>query len=346
MKALVHTKPYEFEYADVADPEPGPQDVLVRVAYVGICGSDLHGYTGESGRRIPPIIMGHEASGWIEAVGTDVPDRPELRPGARACFDSTVYCNACDACQAGRFNRCINRQVLGVSVPGMKRQGCMAELVCLPWWTIVPMPEPLSFERAALIEPVAIAAHAVTIGQVKEGNIVLVIGAGTIGLFLLQVARLAGARRVLVSDPIRSRRFLAAQLGAEVTIDPLEENLHAVVRDESGGQGADIVFEAVGFAPTIRQAVDSARMGGRVVLVGNLAKLVEINPQDLISRELELHGSYASSGEFRTCVDLVAEGHLQVDPLISDVMPLAEGAMAFKRLSQNQENLLKILLKP
>jgi L-iditol 2-dehydrogenase len=344
MKALLYTEPYRFAYTDCPDPEPGPEDVVVRVQAVGICGSDVHGYTGTTGRRLPPLIMGHEASGVVAALGAAA--EGGLRAGDRVCFDSTVYCNACAACRQGRYNRCVHRQVLGVSIPGMKRDGAMAEYVRLPWWTLHAMPEGLSFVQAALLEPVSIGMHAVTRAALATGETVLVVGTGTIGLFIVQAAKLAGAAKVIVSDPRASRLALARRLGADVTVDPAAEDLTGRVAGETEGRGADASFEVVGIGRTVQQAIAATRTGGRVVLVGNLTPRVEVPVPEVISKELTLTGSYASSGEYRRCIDLVASGQVDVLPLVSEVLPLSEGQHAFDRLHAGQEDLLKIVLTP
>jgi len=344
MKALLYTEPFHFAYTDVAEPAVSADEVLVRVEAVGICGSDVYGYTGQTGRRLPPLIMGHEAAGVVEAVGANTRG---LAPGDRVCFDSTVYCNQCAACRNGQYNQCLHRQVLGVSVPGMKRHGAMAERISLPWWTLLKMPASLSFTQAALLEPVAIALHAVNRGEVASGETILIVGAGTIGLFVLQAARLQGAGTLLVSDLNPYRRDLARQLGADATVSPKEVDLDAWIRRETDGRGVDVSFEVVGLAPTLRQAIAATRMGGRVVLVGNLTKTVEVDVPDLVSRELTLCGSYASGGEYRACVDLVASGHIDVLPLVSATVPLSQGQEAFDRLYGGAEkDLLKIILSP
>ncbi len=342
MKALLHTEPYGFDYTDVPDPDVGPDDVLIRVEAVGVCGSDVHGYTGETGRRIPPIIMGHEAAGTVESVGGRV---ASVSPGDRVCFDSTVFCNECDACRRGAYNRCAGRQVLGVSVPDMpKRHGCMAELVAVPYWTVLPMPEGLSFHEAALLEPVAIALHAARRAEIRDGDAVLIIGCGTIGLLIQQAVRLHGAGTVIVSDLDASRLDLARRLGADAAVDPRSGDLEDVVQRKT--DGIDVAFEVVGFAETLRQAVKLTAMGGRVVLVGNLTPRVELPVPDIISRELTLIGSYASSGEYRDAIDLVASGRIDVRPLITDVLPLSAGQGAFDRLYGGEKNLVKIILEP
>jgi L-iditol 2-dehydrogenase len=343
LKALLYTKPYTFEYTDFPDPAPGDDDVLIRIKACGICGSDVHGYTGKTGRRIPPLIMGHEAAGIVEDTGKNV---NVFEKGDRVCFDSTVYCNKCQACRQGRFNRCDQRQVLGVSVPAFKRHGTFAEYVAVPWWIVSKIPDELSFVHAALLEPASIGTHAANRAAISAGDTVAVIGAGTIGLFIMQGARLRGAGRVIAVDINEFRLDLAKKLGADKLINPLKCDLAEAVLKETDGKGANVAVEAVGYAKTFADAVSVTRMGGHVVAVGNLEKKAEFDLQQLVAREHTFIGSYASSGEFRDCIDLVATRKINVEPLISEVLPLEEGPDAFDRLLKGEENLLKIVLEP
>ncbi len=350
MKALVYTKPYCFEYSDFPDPAVGDDDVLIRVRACGICGSDVHGSTGKTGRRIPPLIMGHEAAGVIEDVGENVSG---FEKGDRVCFDSTVYCNKCGPCRKGLYNRCESRQVLGVSTPQFKRHGAFAEYVAVPWWIVFKIPDDMSFIQSALLEPASIGAHAANRAPILADDTVVVIGAGTIGLFILQAARLRGAAKVIVADINEFRLVLAKKLGADKVINPLKFDLKETVFKETKNKGTDVTFEAVGYAQTFRDGVSLTKTGGHLVAVGNLEKTAEFNLQELVARELTFTGSYASSGEFRDCIELVASGRINVGPLISDVLPLKDGPGAFERLlswgvhtDKAEENLLKIVLEP
>lgn len=343
MKALLYTGPQALEYTDSPDPSVGDDDVLVRVKACGICGSDVQGYTGKTGRRLPPLIMGHEAAGVVEQTGKNVTD---LAPGDRVCFDSTVYCNTCPACRQGLFNRCAHRQVLGVSVPEFKRHGAMAEFVAVPHWIVARLPDEMSFVQAALLEPASIGTHAANRRPISDSDTAVVIGAGTIGLFILQAAKLRGARRTVACDLSDFRLDLARQVGVDVCINPQSGPLKERMEELTDGRGADVTFEAVGFAQTFRDAISITKTGGSVVAVGNLAKETEFNLQELVSRELTFTGSYASSGEFRTCIDLIASGQIKIGPLVSEVLPLREGPSAFRRLLDGKENLLKIVLEP
>jgi len=342
LKALLYTAPYTLEYTDWPDPQVGDDDILVRVKACGICGSDVAGHTGKTGRRLPPLIMGHEAAGVVEQTGKTVTG---FAPGDRICFDSTVYCNQCPACKAGMYNRCVKRQVLGVSVPEFKRHGAFAEFVAVPHWICAKLPEGMSFVQACLLEPASIGTHAANRPPISKGDTTAVLGAGTIGLFILQAARLRGAKAI-ACDINDFRLDLARQVGADACINSAKANLKDEIQKRTDGRGVDVTFEAVGFGETFRQAISITRTGGSIVAVGNLQKETEFNLQDLVSRELAFIGSYASAGEFRTCIGLIASGKINVGPLISEVLPLKEGPRAFKRLLEGKENLLKIVLEP
>lgn len=342
MKALIYTKPYCLECSDFPQPAVGEDDVLIRVKACGICGSDVQGFTGKTGRRIPPLIMGHEAAGIIEDTGKNV---RAFQKGDRVCFDSTVYCNKCGACRNGLYNRCENRQVLGVSTQTFKRHGAFAEYVAVPSWIVSKIPDDMSYVHAALLEPVSIGMHAANRARISIGDTVVVVGAGTIGLFVLQACKLKGAR-VIICDINDFRLDVARELGAEVLVNPTKSSLKETVLKATNSGGADVAFEVVGFAQTFADAISVTKTGGHLVAVGNLQKTAEFNLQELVARELTFTGSYASCGEFRDGIDLVASGKINVEPLISDVLPLREGPSAFDRLLKAQENLLKIVLEP
>jgi L-iditol 2-dehydrogenase len=342
LKALLYTAPYTLEYTDWPEPQVGDDDILVRVKACGICGSDVAGHTGKTGRRLPPLIMGHEAAGVVEQLGRNVTG---FSPGDRICFDSTVYCNQCPACKAGMYNRCVKRQVLGVSVPEFKRHGAFADFVAVPHWICTKLPEGMSFVQACLLEPASIGTHAANRPSISKGDTAAVLGAGTIGLFILQAAKLRGAK-LIACDINDFRLGLARQVGADACIDSSKADLKDEIQKRTDGRGVDVTFEAVGFGETFRQAISITRTGGAIVAVGNLQKETEFNLQELVSRELAFIGSYASAGEFRTCIGLIASGKINVRPLISEVLPLKEGPKAFKRLLEGKENLLKIVLEP
>src|SRR6202045_5345544 len=211
MKALLLTKYRSLEIAEVPTPVVGAGEVLIQVGACGICGSDVHGYDGSSGRRIPPIVMGHEAAGRIAAVGAGVTG---LAEGDRVTFDSTIYCGDCGFCRRGEVNLCDHRQVLGVSCGDYSRAGAFAEFVAVPARVVYKLPESISFAEAAMLEAVAVAIHAVSLAKCTADSTALVVGAGTIGVLILQALRAAGCKRVFVSDVDATRLKLAKELGA------------------------------------------------------------------------------------------------------------------------------------
>jgi L-iditol 2-dehydrogenase len=343
LKALVHTAPLRLEYVERPMPAIGPADVLVRVAAVAICGSDVHGYTGSTGRRIPPIVMGHEASGVVEAAGPQVAG---WQAGDRVTFDSTIYCNECPECRHGRVNLCENRQILGVSTPLFRRDGAMAEFVAMPNWILHRLPDALSFEEAALVEPAAVAMHAARITPIEPGAVVVVVGAGAIGLLALQAARIRGAGTVVIMDVREERLALARQLGADVEVNSEAADPREALRSATGKATADVVLEAVGIGKTVQLATELTAPGGNLTLIGNVQPSIEQNLQTIVSKELTIRGSAASAGEYPMCLALMADGRLRTRPLISRTMPLSDGQAAFDALHGAKTGLIKIVLRP
>jgi L-iditol 2-dehydrogenase len=343
MKALVHTAPFTFEIRDVPRPQPGDDEALMCVKAVGICGSDVHGYTGTTGRRIPPLIMGHEASGIVEAIGRNVRN---VAAGDRITFDSTIYCNQCPACRQGRVNLCQNRKVLGVATPTFHADGAMAEYVVVPWWIIHRMPDTVSFEEAALIEPAAVGMHAARITPIEVNDVVVVVGAGQIGLFAMQGVRIKGAGTMVVVDVKEDRLAFAKKMGADVTINSAAGDVAEQMRRALGRSDADAVLEAVGLEATVRLAVDITKLGGHLTLIGNVTPKIQVNLQDIVSHELTIRGSCAIAGEYPACLNLIAQGRFHVKPVISRILPLSEGAGAFDALHHGEPGLMKILLHP
>jgi L-iditol 2-dehydrogenase len=341
MKALLLSEYSRLEMVDLPMPRPGPDDVLIRVEACGICGSDVHGYDGSSGRRIPPIVMGHEAAGTIAAVGSKTDGAHE---GDRVTFDSTVYCGTCEYCLRGEVNLCNRREVLGVSTPEYRRPGAFAEYVVVPKRVVHPLPANIPFTEAAMVEPLAVAVHAVRLSNIPEDGTVLVIGAGMIGLLVLQAVREAGCSKILIIDIDDSRLKLAKELGATAIINAKTSDSLAEIREFTSGAGVDVALEAVGSTVTIKTAIESVRKGGTVTLIGNISPTVEIPLQLVVSRQIRLQGSAASSGEYPDCIDLLARGAVDLKPLISVIAPLEEGPQWFERLHAREANLMKVIL--
>jgi L-iditol 2-dehydrogenase len=325
----------QLELVDMPVPEIAPEEVLVRVRACGICGSDVHGLDGSTGRRLPPLVMGHEAAGEVVATGAAVTD---LEVGERVTFDSTVYCGRCFHCARGEVNLCDRREVLGVSPGPYRRHGAFAEYVAVPRRIMYRLPDSLSYEQAALIEAVSVAVHAVSLTPIRLGDTAVVVGSGMIGLLTMQAAKLAGCTRVIAIDTDDTRLKLARDMGATETVNPKQSEPPQAI--------ADVAIECVGATDPIRTAIASVRKGGAVTLVGNVAPDINLPLQSVVTRQIRLQGSCASNGEYPACIDLMARGAIKVDPLISAVAPLQEGPAWFDRLYRHEPGLMKVILRP
>ena len=343
MKALILKEYNKLAVEDVPIPVITPDEVLIRVKACGICGSDVHGMDGSTGRRRPPIIMGHEASGVIETVGDRV---SAWEPGDAVTMDSTLYCGSCRFCRSGAVNLCDRRMVMGVSCEDYRQNGAFAEFVAVPARALYRLPADVPFEHAAMVEPVSIALHAVKRAGVSLNDSVLVVGAGMIGLLLVQALRLAGAGRIVVVDVAPDRLDMARKFGATNTVNSSGQNPLETLRSESDSGGFDQAFEAVGLSTTVDLCVRAVRKGGKVTLVGNLAAKVDFPLQIAVTRELTLFGSCASCGEYPACLDLMGRGQIRVATLISAVAGLDEGPSWFDRLYRREAGLMKVILAP
>lgn len=343
MKALVLTEYNQFDYTDVAEPDYGDDDVLVEVKATGICGSDVHGMDGSTGRRIPPLVMGHESAGLVAATGRNVNG---WRVGDRVTFDSTIYCGNCHYCRQGLINLCDNRRVLGVSCDDYRQHGAFAQYVTVPQRILYAIPDGLSFEHASQVEPASIAFHAAAVTPIAINDSAVVIGAGVIGLMTIQTLRLAGCGHITAVDLDPTRLAIAAQVGADEVLQPDSDNALEQVLDQTDGRGADLVFEAVGIGATVDMGTRLLRKGGTMTLIGNVTPVTELLLQSVVTRQLRLQGSCSSAGEYDACLAAMERGQIDVQSLISAVAPLSEGAAWFTRLHNREPGLLKVILQP
>ncbi|MCF7975273.1 MAG: galactitol-1-phosphate 5-dehydrogenase [Phycisphaerae bacterium] len=343
MKALVLTQVNHFELQDVPCADVGDQDVLIQVMACGICGSDVHGMDGSTGRRRPPIIMGHEASGVIAVTGSEVRD---WSVGDRVTFDSTIYCGECHFCQQGHINLCDQRRVLGVSCDEYRQHGAFADCVVVPQHIVYRLPKAVTFAQGAMVEAVSIAVHAVTRTTLCPGDTAVVVGTGVIGLLVIQALHAEGCRQVIAIDIDQGKLDLAQSLGADVTLNPAKTDILQTILSRTDGRGADVAFEVVGMTSPVQTAISALRKGGQLTLVGNLSAHVDFPLQAVVTRELTVYGSCASCGEYPICLDLMAREEIKVDPLISAQAPLADGAAWFKRLYDRERGLIKVILEP
>jgi 2-desacetyl-2-hydroxyethyl bacteriochlorophyllide A dehydrogenase len=338
MRAMLLTAPGELEIVDQPDPVIArPDDVVVRVRAASVCGSDTHGYTGQGGRRVPPLVMGHEASGEVEAIGPDVTN---VRPGDRIFIMPMVWCGTCAACLAGAFDICPNRKVYGADLPGS-----FAERVLIRARTAVPLPDGVTFLQAALIEPLAVVVKGTSRARVDAGDSVAVVGAGPIGLLSVAVMAQHRPRHLIALEPQAARRDLAIAMGATTAIDPTLPDALDQLRELTDGQGAHVVVEAVGSTASVRTAVESVRPGGQMVWLGNVGRVVEIDEFKVVWNSLTIH---ASVGVTRAAVvraiELIASGAVAVERIVSLAVPLAEGVDAFHRTARDPSVVKTVLL--
>lgn len=343
MKALVLEKYNQFRLTDVEKPVLADNEILVQVKAAGICGSDVHGMDGSTGRRIPPIIMGHEASGIIVGLGSKVSG---WKINDRVTFDSTIY-NLDDwFTLKGQYNLSDNRQVLGVSCNEFRREGAFAEYIAIPEHILYRIPDEVSYEQAAMVEPVAVALHAIKLANINLNDSALVVGCGMIGLFVIQLLKVAGCGKIIAIDIDDEKLKMAKNLGATNCFNSSNSELKNKILQLTNERGTDHAFEAVGISDTVRHSIENVRKGGTVILLGNLSSEIKFPLQSVVTRQIKVQGSCAICGEYPEVLDLIASQKINVDVLISKVAPLDHGPDWFKRLYNKEKGIYKVILKP
>ncbi len=345
MRALVYDGPRSMVVRDLDRPEPGPGDVVVQVAYSGICGSELGGYAGDDGLRRPPTVFGHEISGTVVEVGPSISKRadegPQPRSGQRVAVNPLLTCGRCVVCRTGRQQLCGRRRLLGAHLPGGN-----AEYVVVPADAVHVLPDGLDLATAAMVEPAACALRAVRRADVSPSSTAMVVGAGAIGMYVVAVLRLFGVRDVIVveRDPDR----LAAVAGGDervLPIGPAEHDPGTVVRTHTGGRGVDVAFDAVGSSATRRMCVAHTAPGGRVVLVGLHSAEATLPVNQMVRAEIDCLTSFAySEDDFAAALRLMVDGRLCFGGDVR-VAPLSDGPEWFERLVSGS-GVAKVLLTP
>ena len=338
MKALVFDAPWKMPFRDVPEPEARAGEVIVRVRAVGVCGSDVHGFTGSTGRRKPGIVMGHEFVGEIETIGEGVLGQ---QVGQRVAVNPLVTCGQYEPCRRGLENICERRLGIGWSV-----DGAYAQRVRVPARNLRHLPDSLDWHRGALIEPLAVALRAANLTPLELGATAVVLGAGAIGLLSVLALKRKGAGTVIVSDPNTHRLGLARKIGADHVVDGSEVDAVQAVLDLTDGRGAHAVIEAVGITATVDHSVRMARNGGAITWIGNSAPRVEVPMQEVVTRELRIQGSYGFGKEFDRALEMLAADSLNVLPLIELVAPLSQGEQIITDLAKGTLEALKVVLEP
>lgn len=338
MKGLVYHGNEVLKWEEVGDVTPKGNEVKIKVQAAGICGSDVHGYQGTTGRRIPPMIMGHEFSGVICEVGDDV---AALLPGDRVAPFPMDYCGECLNCRKGDVQFCPDKKQFGV----LTVNGAFAEYLCVPEKVCYKLDDSVSFSAGSLIEPLAVAYRGVEHAGDIEGKTVLIVGSGTIGLMLTACVKVKNPACIIVTDLSSARLDVAMKMGADLTANPSESDIKKVILANTEGYGVDVSFEAVGATPACVQSLENLRTGGRSVWLGQGKKTVEIGMLDIVTRELSVCGSFTYGLDaFQSAVDMLNSGTIDVGPVISREVPMSEGAGWFEKLKK-PEDLVKVILK-
>jgi L-iditol 2-dehydrogenase len=343
MKAAVLKRAGEIRIEERPAPKAGPGEVLVRIRASGICGSDIHGFQGKIPDRRPPgIIMGHEAAGEVAEVGAQAGC---FKAGDRVAINPLIPCGECYSCRRGWFHLCDASVTLG-SAMRVYHDGTMCEYIIVPYRQLHFLPAGVSYPAGAITEPAGNAVHLLDRGVLELGSVIAVFGAGTIGLLVVQAARLAGARKVIAVDINSFRLGRARDFGAEVTVDARERDPVQAIREETDGRGADLAVEAAGFSATYRQCAEAVRKRGKVIALGFAEPEATFPMRSVIYRELSIIGSTGFSHEFETALSLIASGKLDPAPLITHTFPLEEAQKAFETAADPGANAIKVMVIP
>lgn len=336
MHAAVFEGIGQIEVKQVPEPEPADGEVVIRVGYCGICGSDLEAF--HTGMYEPGLIIGHEFAGVIAEVGPDVTG---WRVGDRVVVNDAIPCGECAPCREGRLDGCESLTMVGVT-----HDGALAEYVKITARGLHRLPDGVTLRRGALVEPLAVALAGVRRSRLKAGDRALVMGAGPIGLLTLQCALLAGARMVAVTEVNPTRAALAAQLGAAVVLDPTRENVGVALSGLTDGQGPDLIYICTGAPQTYRDAVSLVRKGGQVFILGLCVEPVDGDFLSVVLNDLCIEGSLAGRVEFPAAIDFVAQERVDVESLVTHEIPLhAVVTEGFSRLTTPGSEAVKILVR-
>jgi 2-desacetyl-2-hydroxyethyl bacteriochlorophyllide A dehydrogenase len=335
MKVALFEKPHSLTVRSTPLRTLLPDEVLVKVQACGVCGTDVHIVEGTS-RSTPPVVLGHEFTGVVEDVGIAVHG---VASGQRVAVDPNISCGVCYFCRRGLVHLCVNLQALGVD-----RDGGMAEFCLVPVQQIYVLPDGMQTEAAAFVEPVSCAVHGIDRANIRSGDTVVIIGGGTIGLIMLQLAKNAGASRTILVEPLHHKRRIAAELGADVVLNPIESDTKSAVMDLTH-VGADVVIECVGKPQTAQLTLELARRGGTVEFFGvcPIGEKIQVEPNQVYFKELTIVGSYVNPNTFARSIALLHAGKVCVDKFQIDRFPLdgVVEALAYQREGKTLKSIIE-----
>ncbi len=337
MRALIYNGPKDIRVEDVKVSEVGDTDVLIKVQYCGVCGTDIHIYSGDGGafEATPPLIMGHEFSGIVERVGAKV---SKIKVGDLVTVDPNNMCGECYYCKNAMEQFCENVIGIGTTCDGGFAQYCV---VCEK--QVFKFKEGMDALTAAMTEPVSCCLHGIDLCNIKLGDEVLVIGGGPIGLIMLQLASMAGAGKIILSEPVEEKREMGRKLGADVVINPLEEDIEAVL--QASCKNVNVVIECVGNVRTIDTAIKCAGKGATVMMFGLTGPntSLSVDPETVFKKELKLTSSFINPYTFERSIAILESGKLNVTDMISDIIPLEDCVKAFE--DENYRRKGKVVLQ-
>ena len=337
-RALIFQGPYAMSLGEIEMPAVGPDDVLIRVRAVGICGSDIHGFSGKTGRRAPGMVMGHEIAGEVGEVGAAVRG---TAVGQRVAVQPILFCGHCRLCREGRTSLCLNKRMLGVN---MGTVGGLSDYVAVPATNVFAFAATVPFAVGSLAEPLAVGESAAAAAGIRAGETVAIVGAGMICLAILLAVKERQPARIFVVDSIDRRLALAAGLGA-VPVNFRDTAAVARIRQKTGGHGADATIEAVGASASVATAQQVARDGGRIVLIGNSAKMVEVDMQDIVVRGKSIQGVYCyTNDDFARAVRYLEANEARVAGFVEKEVPPHEAPATFTKLARGELELLRAVV--
>lgn len=337
MLQQVMTEPGKIVFREIPVPEPGRGEVLVKIVNIGICGSDIHVYHGKHPFTSYPVTQGHEVSGIVEKTGEGVTG---LAPGQKVTIQPQVVCGECYPCRHGKYNLCEKLKVMGFQTTGVA-----SEYFCVAAEKVTPLPEELTMEEGAMIEPLAVAVHAVRHAGDVRGKDICVLGAGPIGILTAQVAKGMGARKVMITDISDIRLDKARETGIDVCVNTKTQDFARAFVDCFGPDKADVIYDCAGTDVTMNQAIRNARKGSTIILVAVFAGMATVDLAVLNDHELDLNTTMMyRSEDYAKAIEMVNEGKVLLKPLITRKFPFREYADAYRYIDENRENTMKVII--
>ena len=337
MKQQVMTSPGKIEFRDIPIPELAPNDVLVKMKRIGVCGSDIHVYHGKHPYTDYPVTQGHEVSGKIEKVGSNVKN---LEVGDKVTIQPQVVCDQCYPCTHGKYHICDDLKVMG-----FQTTGAASEFFKVESERVIKLPDEMTYEQGAMIEPCAVAVHAVSRGGDISGFNVLVLGAGPIGNLVGQTAKALGAKAVMITDLSDFRLDIAKKVGIDFTINPTKQDLTEEIENAFGSSKADLIIECVGSNDTIDAAINNARKGTDIIVVGVFGEKASVDLGFVQDRELRLIGTLMyQSDDYHKAIELVNLGKIKLGPLITVHFPFEEYSKAYKYIDDKKDKVMKVFI--